>query len=107
MNILYIGSINANQKGAIGSHTMGIIQAFKECENLKLDGLFFKDKIPEIKPEFSYIFNEKISNRAVNKILQCPATPAGPGPAQCRAPGAGRACRALAGSADAGDPERR
>jgi len=70
MKILYVGGINANQKGAIGSHTMGIIQAFKECEIISLDGMFFKDKIPEIKPEFYYIFNEKISNRVVKKILQ-------------------------------------
>lgn len=39
LKILYVGGLDANQKGAVGTHTAGIIGAFKENENIEVEEL--------------------------------------------------------------------
>ena len=43
IKILYVGGLNANQKGAVGSHTSGVIKALKNNDKIDLQGLFFKN----------------------------------------------------------------
>lgn len=40
IKILYVGGLNANQKGAIGSHTSGVIKALQNNDKIDLQGLF-------------------------------------------------------------------
>lgn len=70
IKILYVGGLNANQKGAIGSHTSGVIKALKNNDKIDLHGLFFKNCLPNVMPSVYYIFDSTIKINPLSKIIQ-------------------------------------
>jgi glycosyltransferase involved in cell wall biosynthesis len=69
IRILYIGGINANQKGAIGTHTSGVINAFKNNRKVKLEGIFIQNKIPQNFPNKIILFEKEQKHNLLNKII--------------------------------------
>ena len=70
IKILYVGGLNANQKGAIGSHTSGVIKALKNNDKIDLQGLFFKNCLPNVMPSVYYTFDSTIKINPLSKIIQ-------------------------------------
>ena len=70
IKILYVGGLNANQKGAIGSHTSGVIKSLKDNDKIDLQGLFFKNCLPHVLPNVYYTFDSGLKFNPLSKILQ-------------------------------------
>ena len=70
IKILYVGGLNANQKGAIGSHTSGVIKALKNNDKVDLQGLFFKNCLPHVMPNVYYTFDSSFKVNPISKIIQ-------------------------------------
>jgi glycosyltransferase involved in cell wall biosynthesis len=70
IKILYVGGLNSNQKGAIGSHTSGVINALKNNDKVDLQGLFFKNCLPYILPNVYFTFNSSLKINTISKIFQ-------------------------------------
>jgi glycosyltransferase involved in cell wall biosynthesis len=70
IKILYVGGLNANQKGAIGSHTSGVIKALKNNDKIDLQGLFFKNCLPHVMPNVYYTFDSSFKVNPLSKIIQ-------------------------------------
>ena len=70
IKILYVGGLNANQKGAIGSHTSGVIKALKNNDKIDLQGLFFKNCLPHVMPNVYYTFDSSFKVNPISKIIQ-------------------------------------
>ncbi|MCF8342788.1 MAG: glycosyltransferase [Chitinophagaceae bacterium] len=70
IKILYVGGLNANQKGAIGSHTSGVIKALKNNDKIDLQGLFFKNYLPNVMPSVYYTFDSTMKINPLSKIIQ-------------------------------------
>ena len=70
IKILYVGGLNANQKGAIGSHTSGVIKALKNNDKIDLQGLFFKNCLPHVIPNVYYTFVSSFKVNPISKIIQ-------------------------------------
>jgi glycosyltransferase involved in cell wall biosynthesis len=70
IKILYVGGLNANQKGAIGSHTSGVIKALQNNDKIDLQGLFFKNCLPHVLPNVYYTFDSGLKVNPLSKILQ-------------------------------------
>ena len=70
IKILYVGGLNANQKGAIGSHTSGVIKALKNNDKIDLQGLFLKNCLPNVMPSVYYTFDSTIKINPLSKIIQ-------------------------------------
>ena len=70
IKILYVGGLNANQKGAIGSHTSGVIKSLKNNDKVDLQGLFFKNCLPHVMPNVYYTFDSSFKVNPISKIIQ-------------------------------------
>lgn len=70
IKILYVGGLNANQKGAIGSHTSGVIKALKNNDKIDLQGLFFKNCLPHFTPNVYYTYDSSFKVNPFSKIIQ-------------------------------------
>ena len=70
IKILYVGGLNANQKGAIGSHTSGVIKSLKNNDKVDLQGLFFKTCLPHVMPNVYYTFDSSFKVNPISKIIQ-------------------------------------
>jgi glycosyltransferase involved in cell wall biosynthesis len=70
IKILYVGGLNANQKGAVGSHTSGVIKALKNNDKIDLQGLFFKNCLPHVMPNVYYTFDSSFKVNPISKIIQ-------------------------------------
>jgi glycosyltransferase involved in cell wall biosynthesis len=70
IKILYVGGLNANQKGAVGSHTSGVIKALKNNDKIDLQGLFFKTCLPHVMPNVYYTFDSSFKVNPISKIIQ-------------------------------------
>jgi glycosyltransferase involved in cell wall biosynthesis len=69
IRILYIGGLNANQKGAIGTHTSGVINAFKYNRKVELEGIFIHNKIPQNFPDKILLFEKEQKHDLLSKII--------------------------------------
>lgn len=58
IRILYVGSQNASQKGAIGTHTAGIITALNRNMDVHLSGVFTESAISRSLPNNSFFYSE-------------------------------------------------
>jgi glycosyltransferase involved in cell wall biosynthesis len=66
---LYIGGEDASQKGAVGTHTNGIINALDSCISISLYCIFYKYAIPAYTPNDVFIFNSKKPQNYLKKIV--------------------------------------
>lgn len=57
--VLYIGGTAADEKGAIGTHTSGIINSLEKNNSIELFGVFLSDSKPSFLPKESYFHKIK------------------------------------------------
>jgi len=71
-NILYIGGLDSSQKGAIGTHTSGVISGFMS-NGAHVHGVFLEGNEPNIRPQsLTLIRSTKVKGRIgsiINRIL--------------------------------------
>jgi len=70
IKMLYVGGLNANQKGAIGSHTSGVIKSLKDNDKIDLQGLFFKNCLPHVLPNVYYTLACGLKVHPLSNIFQ-------------------------------------
>ena len=68
-NFLYIGGEDANQKGAVGTHTIGIINALECSISISLYCIFYNYAIPAYTTNDYFIYNTKKPKNNFKKLL--------------------------------------
>src|SRR5690554_2181211 len=58
MKILYVGGATASEKGAVGTHTSGIISALKKRPDVDLYGVFYREAIPGEIPKSTELYEK-------------------------------------------------
>lgn len=58
IRMLYVGGQTASEKGAVGTHTAGIISALKRNPQVELLGSFYESALPKSVPDDSFFYRE-------------------------------------------------
>lgn len=58
IRMLYVGGPTASEKGAVGTHTAGVISALEKHSNVELSGVFYADSLPMAVPCESLLYRE-------------------------------------------------
>lgn len=68
-NLLYVGGFQSGQRGAVGTHTSGIIRGLEKSKEINLIGAFYSFAKPFYCPKKSFFFEADAPKGVVSKIL--------------------------------------
>ena len=67
--VIYVGGFSSDERGAIGTHTAGILRALDEIPDVQVIGIFYSFSLPFYLPAKSLLFDSRRPNSAIGKII--------------------------------------
>jgi len=68
IQMLYVGGPTASEKGAVGTHTSGVINALTRRGDVKLHGVFYEGALPSTLPSDTVQFSRSKLSKKLGKI---------------------------------------